>query len=78
MIGSVRGTVLERTPTGDVLVEVGGVGYRVLVPTGSLPVLAPSALNVPQLVGVPVAFSRASAAVATPEPPVSLEEEPTV
>ena len=29
MIGSVRGTVLERTPTGEVLVEVGGVGYRV-------------------------------------------------
>ena len=28
MIGSVRGTVLERTPTGEVLVEVGGVGYR--------------------------------------------------
>jgi Holliday junction DNA helicase RuvA len=37
----VRGTVLERTPTGEVLVEVGGVGYRVLVPSGSLPVLAP-------------------------------------
>ena len=32
MIGSVRGTVLERTPTGEVLVEVGGVGYRCLVP----------------------------------------------
>jgi len=43
MIGSVRGTVLERTPTGEVLVEVGGVGYRVLVPSGSLPVLAPGA-----------------------------------
>ena len=28
---------------GEVLVEVGGVGYRVLVPTGSLPVLAPGA-----------------------------------
>jgi holliday junction DNA helicase RuvA len=43
MIGSVRGTVLERTATGEVLVEVGGVGYRVLVPTGSLPLLAPGA-----------------------------------
>jgi Holliday junction DNA helicase RuvA len=43
MIGSVRGTVVDRTPTGEVLVEVGGVGYRVLVPTGSLPALAPGA-----------------------------------
>lgn len=43
MIGSVRGNVLERTPTGEVLVEVGGVGYRVLVPTGSLPLLTPGA-----------------------------------
>ena len=43
MIGSVRGTVVDRTPTGEVLVEVGGVGYRVLVPTGSLPGLAPGA-----------------------------------
>jgi Holliday junction DNA helicase RuvA len=36
MIGSVRGTVLERTLAGEVLVEVGGVGYRVLVPSGTL------------------------------------------
>jgi holliday junction DNA helicase RuvA len=36
MIGSLRGTVLDRAVTGEVLVEVGGVGYRVLV--------APSAL----------------------------------
>ena len=36
MIGSVRGCVLERSPTGEVLVEVGGVGYRVLVPLGAL------------------------------------------
>lgn len=43
MIGSVRGTVLERTPTGEVLVEVGGVGYRVLVTTGSVSLLAPGA-----------------------------------
>ena len=43
MIGSVRGTVLERTPTGEVLVEVGGVGYRCLVPLGALPALTPGA-----------------------------------
>ena len=41
MIGSVRGTVIERTPSGEVLVEVGGVGYRVLVPLGALPALHP-------------------------------------
>jgi holliday junction DNA helicase RuvA len=41
MIGSIRGTVLERTPTGEVLVEVGGVGYRASVPTGALAALVP-------------------------------------
>ena len=41
MIGSVRGTVIERTGVGEVLVEVGGVGYRVNVPTGALPGLLP-------------------------------------
>ncbi len=41
MIGSVRGTVLERTPTGEVLVEVGGVGYRCLVPLSALGGLGP-------------------------------------
>jgi Holliday junction DNA helicase RuvA len=41
MIGSVRGTVLERTPLGEVLVEVGGVGYRCLVPISALANLAP-------------------------------------
>jgi Holliday junction DNA helicase RuvA len=41
MIGSVRGSVLERLATGEVLVEVGGVGYRVLVPLGAVPALAP-------------------------------------
>lgn len=41
MIGSVRGTILERTATGEVLVEVGGVGYRCLVPISALPQLAP-------------------------------------
>ncbi len=39
MIGSLRGTVIERTTTGDVLIEVGGVGYRVLVPLSVIPAL---------------------------------------
>ena len=40
MIGSLRGTVLEHTTSGETILEVGGVGYRVLVPTGT-PGLAP-------------------------------------
>ncbi len=36
MIGSIRGTVLERTTGGEVLVEVGGVGYRAFVPLPNL------------------------------------------
>lgn len=36
MIGSLRGTLLERSPGGHVLLEVGGVGYRVLLPPGTL------------------------------------------
>lgn len=43
MIGSLRGTVLERSPGGEVLLEVGGVGYRVLVPSGTLAALGPGA-----------------------------------
>ena len=43
MIGSVRGSVLERLATGEVLIEVGGVGYRVLVPLGAVPALTPGA-----------------------------------
>ena len=31
MIGSLRGTLLDRSPEGELLVEVGGVGYRVAV-----------------------------------------------
>jgi len=31
MIGSVRGTLLDRLPSGEVLVEVSGIGYRVIV-----------------------------------------------
>lgn len=36
MIGSLRGTLLEKTLRGEVLVDVGGIGYRALVPTGTL------------------------------------------
>jgi holliday junction DNA helicase RuvA len=35
VIGSLRGILLDRTAKGDVLVEVGGVGYRVQVPTSA-------------------------------------------
>jgi Holliday junction DNA helicase RuvA len=41
MIGSLRGEVLERAATGEVLVEVGGVGYRALVPLSAIPNLEP-------------------------------------
>ncbi len=43
MIGSIRGTVLERIARGEVLVEVGGVGYRAFVPLPALAQLAPGA-----------------------------------
>src|SRR5262245_38146036 len=43
MIGSVRGTVIERSAAGEVLVEVGGVGYRAHVPLGAVPALEPGA-----------------------------------
>jgi Holliday junction DNA helicase RuvA len=39
MIGSLRGVILDRAPrsdsAGEVLLEVGGVGYRVIVPGGT-------------------------------------------
>lgn len=35
MIGSLRGLLLDRSAKGEVLVEVGGVGYRVQVPTSA-------------------------------------------
>ena len=47
VIGSVRGTVLERTAAGEVLVEVGGVGYRVLVPGRRAAGAAPGRRRVP-------------------------------
>ena len=43
MIGSVRGTVIERAASGEVLVEVGGVGYRLLAPIRAIPDLHPGA-----------------------------------
>ncbi|HYH49923.1 MAG TPA: Holliday junction branch migration protein RuvA [Acidimicrobiia bacterium] len=41
MIGSLRGTVLDRAIGGEVLLEVGGVGYRVAVPSGAVAALEP-------------------------------------
>lgn len=41
MIGSLRGTVVDRTIAGEVLVEVGGVGYRAYVPLGAIAALDP-------------------------------------
>ncbi len=41
MIGSLRGEVMERTLAGEVLVEVAGVGYRVLVPINAVNALEP-------------------------------------
>ncbi|MGH9103783.1 MAG: Holliday junction branch migration protein RuvA, partial [Acidimicrobiales bacterium] len=42
MIGSLRGTVLEMGP-GGLLVEVGGVGYRVAVPSSEMALHQPGA-----------------------------------
>lgn len=36
MIGYLRGQVVDRTIKGEITVDVGGVGYRVIVPTGLL------------------------------------------
>jgi Holliday junction DNA helicase RuvA len=41
MIGSLRGTVLDRGIGGEILLEVGGVGYRVAVPSGAVAALDP-------------------------------------
>ncbi len=54
MIGSLRGVVLDRSPrrdgSGELLVEAGGVGYRVVVPAGALATVG--ALGAPVLVHV--------------------------
>ena len=36
MIGSLRGTLLDRSHSGELLIEVGGVGYRVTVSAATL------------------------------------------
>ena len=36
MIGYLRGQVVDRTLKGELTVDVGGIGYRVTVPTGQL------------------------------------------
>ena len=36
MIGYLRGMVVDRTLKGEITVDVGGVGYRVIVPSGQL------------------------------------------
>lgn len=41
MIGSLRGVVLDRLSAAEVLVEAGGVGYRVTVPPAVLAAAAP-------------------------------------
>lgn len=41
MIGSLRGVVLDRLPPGEVLLEVGGVGYRVTVTAATLAAATP-------------------------------------
>jgi Holliday junction DNA helicase RuvA len=41
VIGSLRGAILDRAIGGEVLVEVGGVGYRVAVPSGAVAALEP-------------------------------------
>ncbi|HEY2332001.1 MAG TPA: Holliday junction branch migration protein RuvA [Acidimicrobiales bacterium] len=41
MIGLVRGTLVDRTARGEVLVDVGGLGYRVLVAPGTFGELGP-------------------------------------
>jgi Holliday junction DNA helicase RuvA len=43
VIGSLRGAVIERSLSGEILVEVGGIGYRVLVPISAMPALEPGA-----------------------------------
>jgi Holliday junction DNA helicase RuvA len=45
VIGSVRGCVVERSAAGEVLVEVGGVGYRLYTPLSAIPTLEPGAVT---------------------------------
>ncbi|MBI1843124.1 MAG: Holliday junction branch migration protein RuvA [Actinobacteria bacterium] len=40
-MGFLRGVLVERSTTGEILVEVAGVGYRVLIPSNAWPTLPP-------------------------------------
>jgi holliday junction DNA helicase RuvA len=42
VIGSLRGVLIDRPALGEVLVEVGGVGYRVSVPSSTFGALGPT------------------------------------
>ena len=46
VIGSLRGTLADRPATGEVLVEVGGVGYRASVPAATFAALGPTGSEV--------------------------------
>ncbi len=46
MIGSLRGTLAARTGEAEVVVDVGGVGYRVAVTTGTAAALGPGGAEV--------------------------------
>jgi len=46
MIGSLRGTLIDRPSTGEVIVEVHGVGYRASVPANVLAGLGPPGSDV--------------------------------
>jgi Holliday junction DNA helicase RuvA len=46
MIGSLRGTLIDRPLPGEVIVEVGGVGYRASVPSSIFGTLGPTGSEV--------------------------------
>ncbi|MHB1711752.1 MAG: Holliday junction branch migration protein RuvA [Acidimicrobiales bacterium] len=46
MIGSLRGVLVDRPRPGEVIVEVGGVGYRLSVPVSTVAVLGPNGSDV--------------------------------
>ena len=46
MIGSLRGSLIDKDPEGEVVVEVGGLGYRVTVNLGTLVELPESGAQV--------------------------------
>ena len=66
VIGSLRGTIVERTMSGEVLVEVGGVGYRALVPSARRAVARSGCERVP--VHAPPRARRRDDALRLPDP----------